>query len=233
MTRTRAYRSDETPIICACGCKGIVPKARYASQQARYIRHHQHRGEHNGNYRGGKVTKPCAVCGNPFEIPPSKSSERVTCGNDTCYREWQRLTTSARGQNRTKVPCDQCGTELRLYPSQIQKYNYCNRYCQGQHHARMIPGVNNGNWKGGKWRYYQEQTRIRDGYKCVICGFDLATDIHHITPRHKGGSDSFSNLITLCPNHHRLADIGIINIEHLRRTDWEPTIQFLETDANH
>jgi hypothetical protein len=196
-----------------------VRKSRFPSQQAHYIDSHQHRGTHNGNYRGGKITKACAICGVPYSVWPAQGRLRVTCAQDACYRTWQGLTTRARGTCRVVVPCAQCGRELRLFPSVVATYNYCNRMCQGQHHAALFSGVNNGRWQGGDDKYWMEQARRRDDYRCVVCGFDLVTDVHHIIPRSAGGSNDMANLLTLCPNHHRLADLGIISVDHLIRTD--------------
>lgn len=68
-------------------------------------------------------------------------------------------------------------------------------------------------------------------HRCALCGWQ-ATDqaisingkiqyahgneIHHITPVKEGGSDSWENVILLCPNHHKQADMGIISREDLR-----------------
>ena len=38
--------------------------------------------------------------------------------------------------------------------------------------------------------------------KCVICGFDNIIDIHHLDHNHKNSSET--NLIGLCPNHHKM-----------------------------
>lgn len=214
--------SSETPTVplCACGCSQPVKVRRYASQgQPRFLQGHQHKGSNNGNYRGGKIKACCPVCLTEFLKHPSQN--QVTCRREVCYREWQRLTTSARGQNRVTLACHHCGKELRRYPSQAKERNYCNRHCQNAAIPKMAHL--NGHWKGGMWRFVQEQVRMRDGYRCLICGFDLATDIHHITPRHLDGTDEYSNLVTLCPNHHKLADKGIISVEHLRNTSWEPS----------
>lgn len=41
---------------------------------------------------------------------------------------------------------------------------------------------------------------------CSVCEWDKdSCDIHHIVPRHKGGTNELSNLIVLCPNCHRMA----------------------------
>jgi len=52
---------------------------------------------------------------------------------------------------------------------------------------------------------------LRDKFKaansaCQICGFNRSVDAAHIIPAHKGGSYHESNLVALCPNHHRLFD---------------------------
>ena len=38
--------------------------------------------------------------------------------------------------------------------------------------------------------------------KCEICGYPLA-DKHHILPKKYGGTDTTSNYVYLCTNHHR------------------------------
>lgn len=47
---------------------------------------------------------------------------------------------------------------------------------------------------------------MRDGYRCVACGFDLqcALTVHHTVPRAYGGVDAESNLVTLCANCHKV-----------------------------
>jgi len=207
-------------IYCACGCGEIVPKKRYPSQQNYYINTHQHRGEHNGHYKGGKTKKVCGVCQKTYYT--HHPERRSTCGDDFCYREWQRLTTLARGNQRVEVQCAHCGRKLYKWSSQVKEKNYCNRHCL----AAANPKVANlnGHWKGGKWKFIKEQALLRDEYKCVICGFDFAVHVHHITPLTKGGTNEFSNLITLCPNHHSMVHAGAIDLEHLRNYEWQPSV---------
>lgn len=47
---------------------------------------------------------------------------------------------------------------------------------------------------------------------CFPCG----CEIHHITPNSKGGRETVDNLILLCPNHHKQADLGILTGEELK-----------------
>ncbi len=51
---------------------------------------------------------------------------------------------------------------------------------------------------------------------CSCCGFfikGVMLDIHHIKPRHEGGTDDMSNLTYICPNCHRIAhtDVNLLN----------------------
>ncbi len=50
------------------------------------------------------------------------------------------------------------------------------------------------------------------GTKCCYphCREKITLDIHHITPREEGGTNRASNLVVLCPNHHRMARDGTI-----------------------
>ena len=53
------------------------------------------------------------------------------------------------------------------------------------------------------------------GTKCAICNFDTVIHLHHIKAVSNGGDNSIKNLIVLCPNHHAMADRGIISSEEL------------------
>jgi 5-methylcytosine-specific restriction endonuclease McrA len=61
----------------------------------------------------------------------------------------------------------------------------------------------------------REVVLVRDGGCCVVCGFHFTVDVHHIVPVAKGGRNHVDNLVTLCPNHHRMAHKGVINPETL------------------
>lgn len=221
--------ADNRPltIYCACGCGEVVPRAKYPSQQRQFIRHHQHRGQHNGNYRGGKEKRCCPVCQKTFETWPSH--DQRTCGNPDCYATWQGLTTAARGINKVAVTCAHCGKTLHKFPSKVKEHNFCNRLCLTAYYPKQANL--NGHWKGGKYAFVREQVLIRDNYRCVICGFEYRVHVHHITPVSDGGTSDFSNLITLCPNHHAMADAGAIDLEHLRNHQWSPAVEFIQGAA--
>ena len=69
-------------------------------------------------------------------------------------------------------------------------------------------------------------------HKCAICGWQVTpellklkgrwqyahgNEIHHIIPVQEGGTDNWDNLILLCPNHHKAADLGLIDQDTLRK----------------
>ena len=57
--------------------------------------------------------------------------------------------------------------------------------------------------------------KARFGGRCVVCGFDEIVEVHHILPQHLGGTDDPENLVVLCPNHHALADRGMLEIKDM------------------
>ena len=48
----------------------------------------------------------------------------------------------------------------------------------------------------------------RDNWRCQICGTMVNLEVHHQQFRSRGGSDSESNLITLCNGCHRAIHRG-------------------------
>lgn len=57
----------------------------------------------------------------------------------------------------------------------------------------------------------------RADQKCEWCGEHIdQPEVHHIIPRSEGGPNERSNLIVLCPNHHRKADAGAISRSKLK-----------------
>jgi predicted HNH restriction endonuclease len=51
--------------------------------------------------------------------------------------------------------------------------------------------------------------------QCMICGWDISVDVHHVSPISEGGTNALTNLAVLCPNHHRMAHLGLTTREEL------------------
>ena len=52
--------------------------------------------------------------------------------------------------------------------------------------------------------------------------YSFGCELHHIEPANKGGAETIENLILLCPNHHKQADLGIISKEELKSYQIDP-----------
>lgn len=80
------------------------------------------------------------------------------------------------------------------------------------------------NWKGGSWVYWRAEILKRDEV-CVLCGEQeqKILEVAHIEPivglknRVTSGHplNTYTNLVTLCPNCHKKLDVGIIKKEQV------------------
>lgn len=135
--------------------------------------------------------------------------------------------------------CEWCGDTFEYAKSHESqddfRGDFCSRKCSHEWQSENIRGESHPNYKGGETRHYgpnwkeqREKALKRDGYQCRVCGIDNQTcktryeeqlHVHHDTPRRKFEKDGIfdheaanrvSNLITLCPSHHRLVETGRI-----------------------
>lgn len=130
--------------------------------------------------------------------------------------------------------CALCGSPIPLERDKRNRAKYCSLACsrkaqriaRGEYTSKRVNGV----------RPFLYDAYIRYGSKCAICGWqafkieshlDLnqggkvylsgGCELHHIKPVNEGGEEAADNLILLCPNHHKQADMGLIPIEELER----------------
>lgn len=97
----------------------------------------------------------------------------------------------------------------KLFTSKNSKSKYCSKRCCSKNNRATV----------GKTYCTRSvlSNRVRkligdSNFKCFICGWNESTcDIHHINPRCSKGTNDPNNLTVLCPNHHRLADRGLLN----------------------
>lgn len=56
------------------------------------------------------------------------------------------------------------------------------------------------------------------GTKCCYpnCKENITLEVHHIIPRTEGGTNKENNLVVLCNNHHKKADVGSIPRQRLK-----------------
>lgn len=147
-----------------------------------------------------KVTKQCINCGDNFQA----DTRELNRGNARfCSRN---CSTSSSNQKRQQInyTCEYCEVSFLA----MNKAKFCSDSCsQKAYRAKQrIRGIN--------IKYIQ---RSLQHLSCCICGWQEATrDIHHIIPVSKGGTNDMSNLVVLCPNHHRMAHSNLISEDVLK-----------------
>jgi len=103
--------------------------------------------------------------------------------------------------------CPVCDNEFKTSKGHPREKICCSHSCSNTY---FRSGTNNGNYKYGG--YIRGSTTSDTEYraicfrhysrKCVICGWDLVVEVHHIDGNSQNNKPE--NLIPLCPNHHKL-----------------------------
>lgn len=192
-----------TRVLCACGC------GRYRRKYGERGQVYQYVSGHNDNWaENRRPLVKCVACGKDFKA----ASRRTRLCSIECRTAWLRINPP---NERKKIlfHCANCGKETYRSPHQVKdRIDYsCSEKCRRIIVARKNTGIKTD---------AKKLAAQRDGWKCQICGFDVLVEVHHIQPRRRnggGGTDDLGNLITLCPNHHAMADRGLIDESELRR----------------
>lgn len=176
----------------------------------------------------GREINVCENCGNEYDRLPSRADRSTYCSTECMSEDYKTRFSgeggSSWGGGKVSIVCLNCGDEYKEDPHRVQRSNYCSRACQDEHRPIRFSGKNHPRWKGGPKDYYgpswpqaRRETRKRDGYKCVICGFPDRTHkyvygqelhTHHIRKFRLFGIDNHeianrhTNLVTLCRSHH-------------------------------
>lgn len=123
--------------------------------------------------------------------------------------------------------CKLCGAEITDRTSNNTKYcsSKCARKAEAEQSIERIAHRANNINKVSHLVYRAYNC------KCAICGWQATNEliiskgkiqyaygneIHHITQVAKGGKETADNLILLCPNHHKQADLGLLTADELR-----------------
>jgi HNH endonuclease len=189
-------------VLCACGC------GRYRRKYGKNGFAHEFISGHNDNWAGKRrphVT--CLVCKRDFQ---ATTTRQQLCGLE-CRAEWGRWNGPKR-HKRVKVACAACGTIILRHAYEIKagREFACSKTCRYKILSKKFKG---------RISMPKRLAAARDGYKCKVCGFSTVIEVHHILPRKRnggGGTDILTNLITLCPNHHTMADRGLLSATELQ-----------------
>lgn len=123
------------------------------------------------------MLKKCKNCGKELE-----HHAKGLCFN--CYRKlvWKPKI----------IICKRCGREMPLHAQGLcpSCYNFA-------FNLEDTKALNYKKRYNLNLEIYKKITK-----QCIICGFDKIIDLHHIDQNKNNNSES--NLIGLCPNHHKM-----------------------------
>lgn len=170
----------------------------------------------------------CKQCGKVFYRKPSERKLNNNFCSRLCANQAQSRTLQDMPKLRmvqgVEKKCQNCGNTFFVKPHRSANAKYCSRACfyatrygtASGKTGKSEKGSRNGNFKGTNNRTTARLNAAKYfGNKCMICGWDEIVDVHHIIPRRHNGSNNLDNLIVLCPNHHRMADLGRIATDEL------------------
>ncbi|MBS3098587.1 hypothetical protein J4462_00055 [Candidatus Pacearchaeota archaeon] len=112
------------------------------------------------------------------------------CGGEKPHRA-KGLCVGCYQKNRVRR-CIKCGRDVPL-----QAKGMCST-CYGKTFSRRHKEA----YQARKFYNIDYETYKKKTQHCVICGFDKIVDLHHLDKNHENRSET--NLIGLCPNHHKM-----------------------------
>ena len=148
----------------------------------------------------GYITKNCEECNKEFQCDTRESNR----GNGKLCS----LTCVAIRSNKVrKTYQHKCTVCKREYTSKAIHTKYCSSACKSKSY-RLKKKANNN--------YGSLLNKEISKYPCEICKWNLTSrDVHHIIPVSKNGKDEINNLISLCPNHHRMVHRNFFSKDYL------------------
>ena len=143
-------------------------------------------------------SKVCEQCGTTFSKPINSGSA-----------PWERrrfCSRACRNESFKRVvyfTCEGCGKQTKTLPSRVATRRFCAdcnyKFAHRSRHLGTATRLGGDTRKRLITQNYYSNT-------CEICGFDRCYDLAHIVRPKKGGTMEAFNILTLCPNHHRLFD---------------------------
>lgn len=155
------------------------------------------------------VEKECEYCHKIFMA----DTRELNRGN----AKFCSISCCAKYRNKNRplkhCKCIVCGNEfLAMDP----RAKYCSKKCKNKHYRQLIATEENGTRK---------LQQILLTLPCANCGWQVGPrDVHHIIPACEGGKNEMNNLITLCPNCHRLAHRNLLSKDKLNELVYLRTI---------
>lgn len=166
--------------------------------------------------------KTCRQCSGPIPWREGQGARNkaMFCGQK-CRLVWQRNPVNSPNYKGAKLTATcqapDCGKTFSYYPSVRPNARACSNACRHVLHSVKMTGRRPNNGIYTSPTSFRISIRIEFHDRCGLCGWDEAPcDVAHIIPRKNGGADTLDNVTMLCPNHHRMYDLGLIPEEYVR-----------------
>lgn len=156
-----------------------------------------------------KTERICKNCTKPF-LAENREINRgygLFC-TQSCSTEYNNLKLPLNISNI----CKHCGVSF----NSVKISKYCSSSCKQKNYR----------FKKKSGNIFDKQlTLLLKDYPCEICDWKEASrDVHHILPVSKNGKTIFENLISLCPNHHRMVHNNLFSQDYLLKIAKSRTI---------
>lgn len=150
------------------------------------------------------VTLVCVECKKQFERSLQRYNQNSKRGSKNsfctpeCQAKWSDCTVT--------VSCGSCRKTLKRERKEVKKSKsgllFCNKSCAAKHNNALRTGIVHPNFTGGSnSETYRKICFAYHPKKCLVCDETLIVDVHHYDENRTNNEPS--NLLPLCPTHHR------------------------------
>lgn len=151
----------------------------------------------------------CKFCNKEFNADPRELKR----GN----AKFCSISCGCKYNNKIK-PLKNCKCIVcnNSFTSKATTAKYCSSSCKSKHYRSLI---------STEKFLTRKLQNILLLYPCANCGWNISSrDVHHIIPVFMGGKNELNNLITLCPNCHRMAHRNLLSKDKLQELVYSRTI---------
>ena len=147
-------------------------------------------------------SKHCEQCGKVF-YKAVNSGQHGWVRRRFCSRKCRDKSF----KHRVYFVCKGCGKSIETTPSRVERRKFCAACNFKVAHRERI--LTSNKRLGGDMKKRCLREKIYRSY-CEICNYTRFIELAHVIRVCNGGTMEPVNIITMCPNHHRLFDRGLL-----------------------
>jgi len=213
------------PRVCCEQCGEEFKVEPYRKDTAQFCSKECQNAFYQENHRESLV---CNECEKQYDVRASIAENRQFCSFECRCQSQDTFLSGAEhpwwnGGPKT-ISCEVCGVDYDVRQAKADTSRFCSYECKSISQQQELRGRGNPHWKGGfydiasivrsllggiAWDRLAKQARESE---CACCGSVQPEDarayhVHHIVPVLAGGTNDDWNLITVCPECHRAAEV--------------------------